>query len=311
MSNVIDYPVADMTITVRGGMLVADLQAVLAEQDQHLPIDIPNANSTTIGDAVSRNVSGSRRFGYGTFRDYVIGLEAVDGRGRQFKSGGRVVKNVAGYDLCKLLIGSHGTLANITQLTFKVLPRPKTVGGVRFEMNDWERTDSVLEQATNSATRPIVIDVVAKGDNHSIVFVFDGSPAEVEWQQTCICDEVIEPSLRLDATQASSHLAAATQLHVLEKNRFVAGLPSSAVCRFLQQAGSVNAVAHAANGIVVGETKSMQAVRAMAEGLGGWCRANDVDAGPFSGSKMLPMMAKVKSVFDPDNKLSSSFGKPA
>ena len=86
LNRVIDYPAADMTITVESGLTVAELQSTLAEHHQHLPIDIPNPETTTIGDAVAWNLSGSRRFGYGTFRDYVIGIEAIDGRSRQFKS---------------------------------------------------------------------------------------------------------------------------------------------------------------------------------------------------------------------------------
>ena len=300
----IDYPAADMTITVESGMTVADLQATLAENNQHLPIDIPTPELATIGQAVSQNVSGSRRFGYGTFRDYVIGLEAVDGRGRRFKSGGRVVKNVAGYDLCKLLIGSHGTLADIKQLTFKVLPQPRAVGGVRFEIDDWSDIDSVLDRATTSATRPIVIDLVSDGEKQSLVFAFDGGESEVAWQQDKTCEEVAFPAERFGDEEFNRHLLAADELHVPGPNHFVAGLLPSMVCRFLQQAGSSRVVSHAGNGIVVGETKSPHAVRSMAEGLGGWYRRNEPGASPFEGSKRLSTMRKLQRVFDPDGKLT-------
>src|SRR5690606_40405915 len=85
-------------------------------------VDISQGPRATSGGAIAANTSGPGRYGYGTFRDYVIGISAVDGQGRLFSAGGRVVKNVAGYDLCKLLGGSQGALAVITQVTLKLRP---------------------------------------------------------------------------------------------------------------------------------------------------------------------------------------------
>ena len=113
LNRVIDFPARDMTITVEAGIRIADLTKILQAENQRLPIDIPQADQATLGGVIASNWSGPRRFGCGTMRDYVIGISAIDATGRQFKSGGRVVKNVAGYDLCKLLVGSHGTLAII------------------------------------------------------------------------------------------------------------------------------------------------------------------------------------------------------
>src|SRR4029078_4080191 len=85
----------------------------------------PKPEVDTLGGLVPAAFCGPRRFGWGTVRDYVIGCSAVDGRGMPFKGGGRVVKNVAGYDFCKLLTGSLGTLGVITQVTFKIKPLPE------------------------------------------------------------------------------------------------------------------------------------------------------------------------------------------
>src|SRR5690606_32325083 len=119
LNRVIDYPARDMTITVEAGITWEQLEAELAKEGQWLPVDVARAEAATVGGAIACNTSGPRRFGYGTLRDYVIGIHAVDGQGMQFKGGGRVVKNVAGYDFCKLLTGSFGTLAVITQVTLK------------------------------------------------------------------------------------------------------------------------------------------------------------------------------------------------
>src|SRR6478736_2819398 len=119
------YPARDMTITVQAGVTIARLRDVLKAEGQQLPVDVPFPDRATLGGAVATNASGPRRFGHGTLRDYVIGISVVDDRGEEMKGGGRVVKNVAGYDLMKLYTGSLGTLGIITQLTLKVKPRPE------------------------------------------------------------------------------------------------------------------------------------------------------------------------------------------
>ena len=109
LNQVIDYPARDMTITVQAGITMAKLQETLAAEGQWLPVDVPNPDQATIGGAVALNKSGPRRYGYGTLRDYVIGISFVTDEGNEVKAGGRVVKNVAGYDLMKLQVGAVGT----------------------------------------------------------------------------------------------------------------------------------------------------------------------------------------------------------
>ena len=125
LNSVIDYPARDMTITVQAGVPIAELRRVLAAENQRLPVDVPHADRATLGGALATNVSGPRRYGSGTLRDYVLGLSTVNDEGQEVKAGGRVVKNVAGYDLCKLHIGALGTLGVITQATLKVRPIPE------------------------------------------------------------------------------------------------------------------------------------------------------------------------------------------
>src|SRR5437764_7903752 len=121
-----------MTVTVQAGITVAKLQETLAAEGQWLPVDVPRPERATLGGAVALNKSGPRRLGYGTLRDYVIGISFVTDDGREVKAGGRVVKNVAGYDLMKLQTGSVGTLGVITQLTLKVRPKPEASVPVTF-----------------------------------------------------------------------------------------------------------------------------------------------------------------------------------
>src|SRR5438874_457698 len=130
LNQVIDYPARDLTITVEAGITMQKLHETLAAENQWLPIDVPNPEQATIGGAIACDVSGPRRYGYGTLRDYVIGITVVNDRGQETHAGGRVVKNVAGYDLMKLYTGSLGTLGVVTQVTLKVRPKPEEHGSV-------------------------------------------------------------------------------------------------------------------------------------------------------------------------------------
>lgn len=298
LDKVIDYPAADMTITVQSGVTIAQLQLTLAENNQHLPIDIPNPATTTVGDAVAQNLSGSRRSGYGTLRDYVIGVSAIDGLGRCFKSGGQVVKNVAGYDLCKLLTGSHGTLGILTQLTLKVRPKPQAIALSRLTVRSLDDAERTLESLGSSATRPIAIDLLL-ATGCDLVVVFDGDEKSVRWQQDQFQGEVNADVLTVSDEEAESYLQQTARTWLPMPNRFVVGVLPSMVTRFLKQAGCGQAVSHAANGIVLGESDSLHSVQSMAEGLGGWFLSLAPDANPFAAGPMTATMRKVKRAFDP------------
>ncbi len=160
LSKIVDYTPRDMTILVEAGVRMADLAATLAAEGQHLPIDVPRADEATIGGVVATNWNGPRRYGHGTVRDYIIGIHAVDGRGVAFKGGGRVVKNVAGYDFCKLLTGSLGTLGVITQLAFKVKPLPECSAAIVADCRDLKITENALGRLVNLEAPPVAINLL-------------------------------------------------------------------------------------------------------------------------------------------------------
>ncbi len=160
LARVIDYPARDMTITVEAGIRMDELAKVLAAERQRLPIDVSQSHRATLGGVAATNASGSRRFGLGTMRDYVIGVSAVDSSGRAFKSGGRVVKNVAGYDLCKMLVGSRGTLAVMTQFTLKLRPIPESTTILWATFDRLSMIDQALARLTTSAARPVALDLL-------------------------------------------------------------------------------------------------------------------------------------------------------
>jgi FAD/FMN-containing dehydrogenase len=142
MNRLIKHEPADLVATVEAGMTLREFKKRLGEAGQWLPIDPPDEATATIGSVVATATSGPHSLGYGPLRSYVIGLRAVLADGRLIKAGGNVVKNVAGYDLCKLFTGSYGTLGVITEVTFKLRPLPaetRTIiaSGARQPSSSW------------------------------------------------------------------------------------------------------------------------------------------------------------------------------
>jgi glycolate oxidase FAD binding subunit len=195
LKRIIDYPARDMTVTAEAGIHMDVLAATLAKEKQRLPIDLPDAHRATLGGIIATNTSGARRYGQGTLRDYVIGITAVDGRGVIFHGGGRVVKNVAGYDFCKLLTGSLGTLGVITQVTLRVKPMPESSRFVACRLRNWESAERLLETMVTSEISPAAIELLAgpawnndpalgalsgRGSAHLLVGL-EGTEDEVKW----------------------------------------------------------------------------------------------------------------------------------
>lgn len=161
LKRVVDYPARDMTVTVEAGTTMGELNGLLAAERQMLPFDVPQASQATVGGVIATNFTGPRRHGLGTVRDYVIGISAIDGRGMPFKGGGRVVKNVAGYDFCKLLTGSLGTLGVITQVTLKLKPVPEQSSLMACAVGNLETAERILAAFVTSQTAPVAIELLA------------------------------------------------------------------------------------------------------------------------------------------------------
>lgn len=260
INRVIDFPARDMTITVEAGIRVAELNRILAAENQRLPIDVPQADQATLGGVIATNWSGSRRFGCGTMRDYVIGISAIDASGQRFSAGGRVVKNVAGYDLCKMLVGSRGTLAIISQVTLKLRPQAETSALVTLTFGSLSQIDAVLNRLLTSATRPMVLDVWLASGLPQLIVGFEGAAREIHWQiETLLaecrpCEPRMTESLVGAAAEPLWDKLRDFSVGAKSNVTFKASLPSSRTCEFLHlvtEAG-ITAQAHAANGIVIG-----------------------------------------------------------
>ncbi len=128
--KVIEHDAANLTATAQAGLHLAAFQNVLGKEKQFLALDPPHPGQATLGGVVAANSNGPRRMFYGGVRDLVIGMKMVLATGEQIKAGGKVVKNVAGYDMCKLFVGSLGTLGIITEVTLKMTPLPETAATI-------------------------------------------------------------------------------------------------------------------------------------------------------------------------------------
>lgn len=210
LDRVIDYPAADMTITVEAGITLAALQATLAVQGQRLPLDAPLAERATLGGVYATNASGPRRLAAGLPRDLIIGVGFATADGQLVHGGGRVVKNVAGYDFPKLLTGSMGSLGVIAELTLKVRPKPEAsamVWGTASGISP-AALDGILARLNTSATRPVAVELLndpaarSIGAPHGLdsaawvlVLGFEDNADAVAWQLGAIRGEL--PGLEL------------------------------------------------------------------------------------------------------------------
>lgn len=269
LNRVVDYPHADMTITVEPGITVSALRAILAEQRQRLLIDVPQPDRATIGGAQATAASGPRRFGQGRARDQIVGVSFVTGEGVEVKGGGRVVKNVAGYDFPKLLTGSLGTLGVITQMTLKVRPLPEASGLVWAPFSRTEPIERWLAGLNASSTRPVAVDVLnpsaardvgagvalESGGSWVLIVGFEDNADSVAWQVDEFGREIGHRDFEvLRDARAEPLWSALTEFQAEASGAFscVANLRPSRVIAFLEGLDPEKwaAQAHAGNGVI-------------------------------------------------------------
>jgi glycolate oxidase FAD binding subunit len=180
LAGVVAHVPADLTVTVGAGTRFADLRAALARAGQFLPLDPPHADAATIGGIVAANSTGFWRARYGGVRDLLIGTTAVLGDGTIARSGGRVVKNVAGYDLNKLFVGSLGTLGVLVECTFKVLPRPPLTQGAHARFARVADAFAAADAIVRTSARPAALAISGgPGGSWELLLQADGDAAPV------------------------------------------------------------------------------------------------------------------------------------
>jgi glycolate oxidase FAD binding subunit len=331
IARVVDHQAADMTVTVEAGCPLPALQALLATSGQWLALDPPRPGRTTIGGLVAANLSGPLRASQGTVRDLLLGCTVVGAGGVVVRSGGRVVKNVAGYDLPKLHIGALGTVGVLVEATFKVRPRPERESAVVVACRT-PGSAAALALAVRDAFDPLWLEVAGSrglgdgpGSGAAVAVGVAGSVAEVEHgcarvhgvaeAHGCRATNVDDgAALRVrladfDAEPAAALLRAA--ILPSEVGATLEAIESAARA----QGAELRTLAHAANGIVRVAVARPEPVAALVRELRPRLEASggslvvhratpDVkatvdpwgDPGPGRG-----LMRRLKQAFDPDD----------
>ena len=245
LNSVVEYEPADLTVTVEAGIRLADLQTELARHRQYLALNPPYADRCTIGGIVATNASGSLRLRHGTARNQVLGLRVVRADGTVVKSGGKVVKNVAGYDLNKLYIGAFGTLGIITEVTLKLSPIPVRQAILTADFQNVQEAVDTGLSIVGSQTLPMFANLFINAENtqlrvdksstrseltrhhretewndaqdsmvKKVVVGFGGDPETVAWQLTQ-CQGIMEQNGAIGVTiregESLQHIQGAVQ----------------------------------------------------------------------------------------------------
>ncbi len=333
MDRIIAHAAADLTITVEAGATLAAVNEALRSSGQWLPFDPPRPAETTIGGLIAAQASGPSRQAFGTVRDRLLGLAAVLADGTPVKSGGRVVKNVAGYDLHKLLVGSLGTLAVIVEATFKLQPLPEATRIVCFGSDTPESLCGLAIALADSVLSPERLEIIAGSDRQPrLVAGFAGTREEVD-DAVARAGSIAEGRAVEESSAPIDEAALAAALEEVEWGRepsvvLRAGLPRSSLGRFLasalsesgRAAGAVVVHAHAGVGVARLRLEArerepvrevMSRLRSDARASGGylvvesapaaWKRDVDVWGPPPAG---FDLMRGVKAAFDPLRLLS-------
>ena len=212
LGKITEYEPADLTVTAQAGVTLTALQAVLAPHGQCLPLDIARPDSQTLGGIVATRANSLRRFSSGSVRDLLLGVSVVNCRGELIKGGGKVVKNVAGYDLPKLYCGSLGTLGLITEATFKVSPLPEGSATIALPLDADHNSEDVLDHLLGSDLTPSFLFLLNPGaasavlpgadDTQYVLAGFDGDGETVAWQVKTLGAGVLDETLAADVRAA-------------------------------------------------------------------------------------------------------------
>jgi glycolate oxidase FAD binding subunit len=279
-AGVVEYDPAELTVTVGAGTRAGDLDAVLAAAGQHCPLD-PRDPDATVGGVLATGLSGPRRLRYGPVRNRLLEVHFVTGDGRRVKGGGRTVKNVSGYDVARLMVGSFGTLGVIVQVTLRCEPRPVSA--------EWLTFAGSGSDALARAFRPV--SVLVRADVTTVL---------VEG----LAEDVDAETLRLDALPAGGPPAFPVGPH---RGR-IAVQPArvDAVVAALAAAG-IDALGEAGVGsvhVAAPTAALLLSAREVAHGEGGWLLREAGGDGDGFGVPVpnLALTARIKEALDPDGK---------
>ena len=298
LNRVLEYEPRDLTISVEAGISYREMSRVLAEQHQMVPLDPAFSDRATVGGIVAANVSGPRRRLYGTARDMVIGMTFATLEGKLIPSGGMVVKNVAGLDMGKLMIGSFGTLAAIAVVNFRVHPMPL---GTRTFVGEFEKVGdaiAVRDAVLKSQLQPSAIDLLKNAAGYRLLIQAGGTAAvldrysrELRWaravagaEEDSLWEEIREFTARfLEAHE--NGVVVRTPCALSEVGDVMEGLPRQALAR-------------AGSGVCWGYYSKAEDLRPGVIEFAPQHVRESFELWPRPGSDFA-MMKKIKQMFDP------------
>ncbi|HLJ17327.1 MAG TPA: FAD-binding protein [Bryobacteraceae bacterium] len=317
LRRVLHYEPRDLTISVEAGLPYAEFRRLLAGNRQMVPLDPPFAETATVGGVVAANHSGPRRRLFGSARDFVIGMTFATLEGKLVQSGGMVVKNVAGLDMGKLMIGSFGTLAAIAVVNFKLVPMPPASRTFAMQFPTAAAVIDRRNQILSGVLQPVALDIVSPRtsallglEGFALLLQATGNPAVIDRYSREL------PDARTIERDEEQLLWEKIREYTPE---FIAREPAGAIARvsvrlsdlrLVLESAPVEAVARAGNGVCyVYLPNSQTAAQWSAEAQGrGWRYALEysttgLDRWPNPGSDF-EMMVKVKEMFDPQRLLN-------
>ncbi|HUP90007.1 MAG TPA: FAD-binding oxidoreductase [Longimicrobiales bacterium] len=324
LNSIAEYEPADLVIAVGSGATLGQIGSAVAPNNQFLALDPPVADRATVGGITAAASAGPLRFAHGTPRDQVLGLEVVTGDGRILSFGGRVVKNVAGYDVVRLMVGSRGTLGFITRVNLRLKPKPQVDRTIAITSDSFTAVGAASDAIVMMGLEPVALELLSASiaahitGNEGWVLLarvqgnVEAAAAALEAMQSCapgtrVTEHETDVWPRLSAIEAGSRV-------VIRLANLRSLLPDTiaTTLRIAQETGCTNAriAAHAGNGIVrlladeidYERTALLMSERKQIEQTGGSLiieRAEIPNVEAYGHSDGARLMRGIKKIFDP------------
>jgi len=226
LEGVIDYQPEEFNLTAWAGTRVEAVNRQLAEHGQFLPFDpVMVERGSTLGGAVASGLSGPGRYRYGGLRDFLLGVKFLDGQGNLVSSGGKVVKNAAGFDLAKFMVGSLGKYGVLVELTFKVFPRPADYATVRAGYPDLQSALSALTRLASAPLELFALDLDVTGDGSVLLVRLGGSPELLAPRLERVCAKLDGDIQILDGKAEKEIWRAASEFHWVGEQKSLVKIP--------------------------------------------------------------------------------------
>ncbi|MEY3328658.1 MAG: hypothetical protein RLZZ115_1541 [Cyanobacteriota bacterium] len=328
MNQLIEHAVGDLTVTVEAGMKFSQLQAILAQENQVLGFDPSYPETATIGGIIATGDTGSLRQRYRGIRDLILGISIVRYDGKIAKAGGRVVKNVAGYDLMKLFTGSYGTLGIISQITLRVYPQAEASGTVILT-GEAEAISQVNQILLASALTPVAVDLISSdlskilgfGDNIGLMVRFQSIAEGVKQQSQRLIElgeKIGLKAIYIDSDEENLWQQLKQQIWQSESNTDIVckiGIAPTSAVKTLTQCQTLGII-HAGVGLGVLRFESVSPETLL--NLRNWCESQggflsilkapvdlkqQLEVWGYAGNA-LNLMRQIKQQFDPQNQFS-------